>query len=403
LDIAFCKFLKLKMMKKTVLLTLSLALTSLFALGQEAFKITHGPYLQAMDEAGVNIIWTTNKNAISWVELAPNDSTHFYRTERRKYFAVVNGLKKEATLHNVRIGGLMPATAYRYRIYSQEVQSHESYIVKYGNVAAAAAYQAKLPTFTTNNKTADVLNFEVINDIHQRNGVMKALLNQVDWRNTDCVFFNGDMQNNSRSEEQIFTSFMDTATQIFADRIPMYYARGNHETRGEFAHNFSKYFPAESGRVYYMVRNGPVCFVVLDTGEDKPDSDIEYSGITDFDEYRTEQAAWLKEALKSADYVTARYKVVIGHIPPFGGWHGEKEIADKFIPLLNEAGAQIMIAAHLHSSVKKMPETGGAHFPVLVNSNNSILKAKATKNYLLIEMYDLQGKLMDSIKINPAK
>ena len=57
-------------MKKTVLLTLSLALTSLFALGQEAFKITHGPYLQAMDEAGVNIIWTTNKNAISWVELA---------------------------------------------------------------------------------------------------------------------------------------------------------------------------------------------------------------------------------------------------------------------------------------------------------------------------------------------
>ena len=390
-------------MKKTFLFTLTLLLISFFALCQDAFKINHGPYLQAMGESGVNVVWTTNKNAISWVELAPDDSTHFYGKERRKYFASANGLKKQATVHNVRIDGLKPAVTYRYRVYSQEVLSHESYIVHYGNVAATRAYRAKLPAFTTNNKAADILNFAVINDIHQRNGVMKNLLNQVDWKNADCVFFNGDMQNNSRSEEQIFTSFMDTATQIFADHIPMYYARGNHETRGEFASEFPKYFPTESGRLYYIVRNGPVCFIVLDTGEDKPDSDIEYSGITDFDEYRTQQAAWLKEALKSSDYVTAPYKVVVGHIPPFGGWHGEKEVADKFIPLLNEAGAQIMIAAHLHRSLKKMQGAGGAQFPILVNSNNSILKAKATKDNLLIEMYDLQGKLMDSINIKPTK
>jgi hypothetical protein len=391
------------MMKKTCLLTPVLLLISFFALCQNSFKISHGPYLQAMEETSVNIVWTTNQNAVSWVELAPNDSTHFYLNERPKYFATANGLKKEATVHNVRIEGLKPATTYRYRVYSQEVVSHESHIVQYGNVAATRAYRAKLPAFTTNNKAAGVLNFAVINDIHQRNGVMKTLLNQVDWKTTNCVFFNGDMQNNSRSEEQIFTSFMDTATQIFADHIPIYYARGNHETRGEFASEFPKYFPTESGKLYYIVRNGPICFVVLDTGEDKPDSDIEYSAIADFDKYRTQQAAWLKEALKSDDYVTAPYKVVIGHIPPFGGWHGEKEVAGKFIPLLNEAGAQIMIAAHLHRSVKKMPEAGGAHFPILVNSNNSILKAKATKDNLLIEMYDLQGKLMDSVNIKPGK
>lgn len=390
-------------MKKTVLLIFSLALTPLFVLCQEVFKITHGPYLQALGETGVNIVWTTNKNAISWVELAPNDSTHFYAEERKKYFAAANGLKKEGTVHNVRIDGLQPATTYRYRIYSQEVVSHESYIVQYGTVAAARAYQAKLPTFTTISKTADTIGFAVINDIHQRNEVMKTLLNQVDWKQTDMVFFNGDMQNNSRSEEQIFTSFMDTATSLFADHIPMYYARGNHETRAEFATAFPRYFPTVSGKLYYLVRIGPICFVVLDTGEDKPDSDIEYSGISDFDEYRIQQAAWLKAALKTADYVNAPYKVVIGHIPPFGGWHGEKEVDEKFVPLLNEAGAQIMLAAHLHRSVKRLPEAGGAHFPILVNSNNSIIKAKATKDNLLIEMYDLQGKLMDSIKINPSK
>ena len=67
--------------------------------------------------------------------------------------------------------------------------------------------------------------------------------------------------------------------------------------------------------------------------EDKPDSDIEYSAIADFDEYRTQQAEWLKEALKSDDYVTAPYKVVIGHIPPFGGWHGEKEVAENKVAI----------------------------------------------------------------------
>ena len=31
--------------------------------------------------------------------------------------------------------------------------------------------------------------------------------------------------------------------------------------------------------LYYAFRQGPVYCIVLDTGEDKPDSDIEYAGI----------------------------------------------------------------------------------------------------------------------------
>ncbi len=380
---------------------LALLITPLFTFSQEPFKITHGPYLQAMKDNSVNIVWTTNKNAISWVELAPDDSTHFYATERKKYFDSHDGLKSESTLHNVHITGLSPATTYRYRIYSKEVLSHEAHIVLYGKTDASAAYKVKLPTFTTNNKKATELNFAVVNDIHQRNDVLKTLLNQVDWKNTNMIFFNGDMMNNSRNEEQIFTSFMDTSVALFAQSIPMYYARGNHETRGEYAAEFSRHFPTTSGKLYYLVRNGPVCFVILDTGEDKPDSDMEYSDIANFDSYRDEQAAWLKEALKSEDFLSAPYKIVIGHIPPIGGWHGNLEVAQKFIPILNAAGVQLMIAAHLHRSVKKLPGKEGAQFPILVNSNNSILKVKVDSNKMNVDMYDLQGKLMDSIVVKP--
>ncbi|WP_109699645.1 purple acid phosphatase family protein [Chitinophaga deserti] len=390
-------------MKNSLLFLCVFVCAPLLAVCQEAFKITHGPYLQALGETGVNIVFTTNKKAMAWVELAPADGSHFYAQERQKIFASEHGNKTETTVHNVRIEGLKPATKYRYRIYAQEVLSHESYIVKYGNIAASAAYRAELPTFTTSDPKATSTQFAIVNDIHQQNDVLKKLLGQVDWQANKLVFFNGDMQNNSRNEAQIFSSYMDTAISIFASQVPMYYARGNHESRGEFANEFPRYFPTANGKLYYLLRSGPVCFVVLDTGEDKPDSDIEYSGTADYDAYRTQQAEWLKEALKQPEYTTAPYKVVVAHIPPFGGWHGEMEVAQKFVPILNAAGAQIMLSGHLHRNVKRAPEANAWQFPVLVNSNTSIIRARADEKQLQIEVYDLEGKKIDAVTIQPSK
>ena len=75
-------------------------------------------------------------------------------------------------------------------------------------------------------------------------------------------------------EAQFFGGFMDTATNMFAGEVPAFFARGNHETRGAFSVNFPEYFPTNSGKLYYAFRQGPVYFIVLDCGEDKPDSDI---------------------------------------------------------------------------------------------------------------------------------
>ena len=112
-------------------------------------------------------------------------------------------------------------------------------------------------------------------------------------------------------ENHIFDGFMDTATKLFASEIPMYYTRGNHETRGAFATEFQRYFSAKEENIYYTFRQGPICFVILDTGEDKPDSDIEYAGITVYDEYRTEQAEWLRRVLDSKEYKDAPFKIIV--------------------------------------------------------------------------------------------
>lgn len=107
---------------------------------QERFQITHGLYLQALDETGVSIVWTTNKTAISWVELAPEDGSHFYPKERPKYFASAHGFKTNGTEHHVRLEGPQPGTNYRYRTFSQEVKSNEWVNVEYGRVAATQVF-----------------------------------------------------------------------------------------------------------------------------------------------------------------------------------------------------------------------------------------------------------------------
>lgn len=385
-------------MNKISLLFILSVLITFSAYAQDDIKITHAPYLQNLGENEVTIVWTANKPSIGWVELAPDDGTHYYQTERPKFFNAKNGIKLTSTVHSVHLTGLKPGTRYRYRVYSQEVLSHVGWRVIYGNVAATSVYGKQPLTFLTSDHSRQSVNFAMVNDIHGKSDVLEKLISYCDLKKTDMFLFNGDMVSIFNNEKEIFEGFMDKATELFASEIPMYYTRGNHETRGSFATAFQDYFSPKQEHIYYMFRQGPVCFVILDSGEDKPDSDLEYAGITVYDQYRTEQAEWLKKVLESKEYKEAPFKVVVCHMPPFGGWHGEQEVAEKFIPLLNNAGVDIMLCGHLHRYMRNEPKDG-VRFPVIVNSNNTVLKAEAGAKELNIRILDMEGKEVDKLTI----
>lgn len=388
-------------MNKINLLFIISLLITLPAFAQEDIKITHSPYLQNLGEDEVTIVWTVNKPSVGWVELAPDDGSHFYESERPKVFNAKNGIKQTSTVHAVRLTGLQPGTRYRYRVYSQEVLSHVGWRVIYGNVAATDVYGKKPLSFRTSDKGKQTVNFAMINDIHGKSDLLEKLVSHCDLATTDMFLFNGDMVSIFNNEKEIFDGFMDKATELFASEMPMYYTRGNHETRGAFATAFQDYFSPKQDHIYYMFRQGPVCFVILDSGEDKPDSDLEYAGITVYDQYRTQQAEWLEQVLKSKEYKEAPFKVVVCHIPPFGGWHGNKEVAEKFIPLLNNAGADVMLCAHLHRYVRNEAKDG-VNFPVIVNSNNTVLQAEAQPGKLSIKVLDQEGKEVDKLTISSS-
>lgn len=366
-------------------------------------KIVHGPYLQSVKENEATIVWLADKPSIGWVELAPNDGSHFYGEGRHKYFDTTNGVKNTSTLHSVRVSGLKPNTDYRYRIYSQEVLKHEGTYVEYGRVAATNVYTKKPLAFRTSDYGKKDMSFVMVNDIHGRENMITKLLTKTNYKEKDLIIFNGDMVSEFKSEEHIFSGFMDEAINLFASEKPMYYTRGNHETRGEFATSLQKYFCPKESHLYYTFRQGPVCFIVLDTGEDKPDSDIEYSGITDYDGYRTEQVEWMKQLYKNEDFNGAAFKVVIAHMPPSVSpdiWHGQKEVLEKFVPILNELKVDLMLCGHLHRNVYE-EKSQLIQFPVLVNSNNSAVEVHATDTKLDVKVVDVDGKVVDQKSYTP--
>ena len=384
-------------MRRIGLIAFLLVLT-LNALGQDKISILHGPYLQNLTESEVTIVWVSNNTSVGWVEIAPDDGSHYYATERPKVFDARNGIKTESRVHSVKLTGLAPGTKYRYRVYSQEVIEHKGNSVIYGRTAATECYREEPLAFTTSDPAKKNVTFAMINDIHGHNDRLRTLLSYCDLKKTDFVTFLGDMASIFNSEEQVFGDFMDTAVELFASEIPMYYTRGNHETRGNIAYRFQDYFSTLSEHIYYSYRQGPVYFIALDCGEDKPDSDIEYAGINVYDQYRSEQAEWLKKIVATDEFKSAPFKVVTIHMPPFVNWHGEIDIREKFLPILNEAGIDIMLCGHYHEVIKKAAGEEAA-FPILVNSNDTVLKGEITSDRLSIVLLDESGKKVEEINI----
>ena len=73
-------------MKKIILLTLSVVIPFMAMAQKQRAKAVCGPYVQCVTETGFTVVWTTDVESVAWVEVAPDDGTHFYNKERDKYY-----------------------------------------------------------------------------------------------------------------------------------------------------------------------------------------------------------------------------------------------------------------------------------------------------------------------------
>lgn len=388
----------------TLLLLIASAIPSEAQQQENPFFFTCDPYLQCTGDGEITVVWGTNAKAVSWVEIAPDDGSHFYSSERPKYFDTNFGRKRTGTLHRVRISGLTPGATYRYRIYSQEVTKEAHLDTRYGRIIANKVYQAEPYRMHVPDHKKSEVHFAIVNDIHERTDLLSDLFNQLDSASIDFMVFNGDMVNKMDSIGMMYTSMLTPASGMFARTIPFYMTRGNHETRGNASELFTTLFPTATGQPFYTFSSGPVSFIVLDAGEDKPDNDIEYCGLADFDRYRTEQAQWLKEQVEKPEWKNATYRVILIHVPvTTDGWHGEIDLGRKFLPILNSAGVDIMLCGHLHQPFFHEAGEGGRAFPMLVNSNTHLVDITASPQNMTIKVTDREGSPVRTLTIPSHK
>ena len=372
---------------------LLLGLMLLFCVSAKGIKVTHGPWICDMDSTGVTIVWVTDVPGISYVEMATDSTDHFYSKTRKRYYAAEAGRRiLTDSVHCVRIRGLKPDSKYRYRVVTQALKDwcNDDWVTL-GGLAWSDVWKKKPYEFKTYPTKPREITFLVLNDIHERPQFMKELCKNVDLKKLDFVLLNGDMSNRIRSQKHIMDAYLDTCVSMFATDVPLFFNRGNHELRGEFADYLNRYFPTNNGKYYRLQHVAGVDFLFIDSGEDKSDADLEYCGIVECDQYREEQERWLRSMQEEKKI--GKYPIVVfSHMPPtLKNWHGPLHMQETLTPELNKMNVSVMLSGHLHRFDYQEPNEI-INFPNLVNSNNTYLLCHIANGKMEVDYVGLTNK-----------
>lgn len=353
------------------------------------------PYLQNPGFNTMTVMWITAKDTYSWVEYREEGG------ELKTANAVTDGMvDANNRIHRIVLNDLKSEKRYTYKVFSKEITDYQPYKITYGSTIESDENE-----FTTPGLNSEKVSLLIMNDIHDRPKSIPHLIGLNGKDPFDFVFFNGDMFDFQKDQEQIIQNMINPCTNTFASSVPFMYTRGNHETRGKFARQLPAYFNNIDAAQYFAFTHGPVHFIALDTGEDKEDSAPVYAGLVNFDAYRRKQAVWLEQQLKSSDYRKAKFKIVLMHIPHYhsGDWHGTMHCREVFGPLFNKYKIDLMISGHTHTYGIHKPQEGH-NFPIVIgggpnDGKRTLIKLKADKHALNLSMIKDDGQEVGTYEI----
>ena len=349
-----------------------------------AGNISYGPWVTEAREDRVTICWLSEKPGMAYVELS--DGTKIWET-----FA---GRRIFKRMHSVRIDGLKPGTELRYRVCGNELLDDSNpYTPRF-----ADTYEGSWQSVSTFNSEANTCRFSMFNDIHLQYDNYCALAAQVDSSATDFLFLNGDIVSAGNYVADTLVRYEVGALGTLTAGLPVLFARGNHEGRGNTVELVADVFPnSDPAPFYYTFRHGPVAFIVFDAGETNQRRSTLFCGTEVYEEYMNQQIEWAREALQDPLFSTAPAKICLTHVPIFD--HPNKEdyviqrwVHDNFSTMLSEAGIDLMIGADLHEFMYLEPGTMANPYPVLVNDDVHRLDFNYDSGKITLTTYNAAGE-----------
>ncbi len=347
------------------------------------------PYLQNPVNQGMTVMWETVVPTYSWVEYG-TDTTRLSRAR-----LLIDGQAEfNETIHKIRLNGLVSGQKYYYRVCSQEILYYAAY-----KKVMAEPVKSPFYSFVAPRTDAEAFTAVIFNDLHQKQPVFEALYKQIEGVDYDFVVFNGDCIDDPASHDQA-TYFVKLLTEkVQGDRIPTWFIRGNHEIRNVYSVGLRKHFDYVGGRTYSAFNWGDTRFVILDCGEDKPDSTWVYYDLNDFTQLRAEQVAFLKEELKSKAFKKADKRILIHHIPLYGMKDEKNLCAPTWRPILDKARFDVSINAHTHRFAYHPVGSAENPYPVVIGGGNrmetaTVMILEKKKKELRLKVLDTSGKVL---------
>lgn len=323
------------------------------------------PYLQNPVGGGITVMWQTWVPAYSWVEYS-TDTTDLSSWQMAR--TIVGGqVICNGTQNKIRIEGLEPGRTYYYRVYSREILLYQAYKKEFGETAVSPVHSFTLPAENGTNFTA-----LVFNDLHKQSETLRALYSHVSDVPYDFVIFNGDCIDDPADHDEATAFLSELNTTVGAADVPVFYLRGNHEIRNAYSIGLRALFDYVGDRTYGAFNWGDTRIVMLDCGEDKPDSTWVYYGLNDFSGLREEQVGFLKEELSSKEFRDASRRVLIHHIPIYAMGDAYNPCLELWGPLLDGAPFDICLNAHTHRHAYHPAGSAGNTFPVVVGGGYSM-------------------------------
>ena len=363
------------------------------------FKFLTPPVIQWSTPDSFEVFAITSHPASCSVLVREKDSTDDFTAVSNHQHGLV---KANETYHRITVPGLSPGEKYEYQLEARRIEKFEPYQVHFGSTLTSETYTVSLP-----GNDDPELSFTVLNDLHKNIELIGSLMKKV--ASTPAlpqfVVLNGDILSHIEGEEDV-AAILDMPVK-YGSEHPLLWIRGNHECRGDFARHMTRYLAMPDGRYYFSFSRGPVKFLVLDSGEDKDDSDPAYSGLTDFDTYRQEEEKWFREIIQSQEWKDAPFRILVTHIP-VGHVPGDEERDQKFFQpykkrwaeLMNSAGLDLEIAAHYHQYYLEDP-SDKRNFPIVIGGGPRedsavIINVHATEEILSLEVTNLKDEKIGS-------
>ncbi|MEX1377822.1 MAG: metallophosphoesterase [Eubacteriales bacterium] len=351
-------------------------------LNLQPIKITSGPNFSYSGDDLV-VVWTTNVKGAGFVEIGTGDDVEVITASEN---GIIEG---NTTYFKVVVSDIKDGDTFR--VGSKKIKEYFQNNVVYGGTC----YSDYLKYEDTRDN--DEISFYVLSDIHERKDVYSKYLDGYDY---DLIVFNGDVLSSVDNEKLIVSEFLSPVTNNTTK--PLFFTRGNHETRGADVRILDDYLPM-GDRYYYTFTYGSAFFIVLDTGEDKEDGHIEYGGLADFEAYRQEETAWLESVVESKEYEGYKYIIAISHIPLI-----EDEAfpyKQEWMELLSQMRVDVLLSGHTHKA--KIIETES--IPLIIsggyadaNSGYEALKVSIGDS-LKIDIVTENGEIRDSLIIQQRR